>query len=65
MTRAEALSILNQFQSWNIEQKSVGLALRGSRQSIDDIYDARRRLILKARETLEGDGLGASNDKPD
>ncbi len=48
MTKEEAIAILEKYKSWNMGQKSTSLAFDGIRTQEDDIYDARRGLILNA-----------------
>lgn len=50
--RDQALDIIKMFSTWNTGQKSISHAFGGPRTSEDDIYDARRKLILKAYEVL-------------
>jgi hypothetical protein len=52
MTKEEAIAILDRYKNWNMGQKSANLAFGGSRTDEDDIYDARRALILKATKVL-------------
>ncbi len=52
MNRKECIEILERFKNWNEGQVSVSLALHGTRTREDDIYDARRELVLKATKQL-------------
>lgn len=52
MTREEAIKIIELYKYWNIGQKSVGHAFGGTKNTEDEIYDARRNLIKKAYEVL-------------
>lgn len=48
MTREEALTVLQLYRSWNEGQKSSSAAFGGPRTQEDDVYDARRAMLLEA-----------------
>ena len=52
LTKVECLAILDKWQHWNTAQKSMSLSWGGSRTAEDDIFDARRELILKTTKRL-------------
>ena len=55
LTKQECLAILDRFAGWNHGQCSMEKARMGGRGQHtveDDIYDARRELILKATKRL-------------
>lgn len=52
--RKEALQILELYKGWNNGQKSVSHAFGGPKTMEDEVYDARRKLILKASNILNG-----------
>jgi hypothetical protein len=54
MTPADAVVILKMYENWNAEQRSVSFSLRGERMAADDIYDARRDMLLRATRVLAG-----------
>ena len=65
MRRKEALEILERYSNWNFGQKSISLAFNSVRTAEDDIYDQRRKLILKAYETLNNDGFSVVDNDQD
>jgi hypothetical protein len=52
MTKEEAFDIINSLKNWNTEQKSISLSFTGVRTPADDIYDAKRKALKEAWETL-------------
>lgn len=52
MSREEAREILDRFKNWNTGQKSLEYSMYRERTREDDIFDARRELILAATKTL-------------
>ena len=52
MGKEEAQAIIDRYKEWNTGQKSTSYAFGGKRTLEDDIYDARRKLILKATKVL-------------
>ena len=52
LTREEAIGILQLYRNWNEGQKSLSLASGGPRTREDDVYDARRALLIQATELL-------------
>lgn len=52
LTKDECLKILNESKNWNNGQTSVKFAIHGIRTKEDDIYDAKRNLILNATKRL-------------
>ena len=53
LTKQECFTILSMWKDWNMAQTSVSRAFAGARTEEDDIYDARRRLIITATKRLE------------
>ncbi len=52
MTTVEAIHILELYKDWDTGQRSISLATIRQREVEDDIYDARRVLILEATKKL-------------
>ena len=52
MTKQECFEVLERYRHWNTGQKSTNHAFNGERTTEDDIFDARRELILAATKRL-------------
>lgn len=52
LTKAECLVVLDKYKDWNPDQRSLALNFAGVRTAADDIYDARRKLLLAATQRL-------------
>lgn len=53
LTKADCINILSLYRDWNTGQKSTTLAMIGIRTVEDDIYDARRKMLLSVMAKIE------------
>lgn len=55
MNKEEAMKIIELYRTWNEDQRSISAAFGGPRTDADDVYDARRRLLVEATRVLSDD----------